>query len=185
MGATSLKDGTSCLSFPANLSNVSVELIESQNPVLIEKKELICDSAGPGKFRGGLGQEVSTVILPGDNAPDGVLRVGVRGGRFEHPVPGILGGGDAPPSEVIFNGTRIETGTGFPMKPGDRLIFRSAGGGGYGDPFEREPSAVEQDVFNGLVSAEASRTKYGVVLNANRGTVDLNATEKLRRELTK
>lgn len=79
MGASSWKDGTSCLSFPGNLANVPVELLESDLPVVIEKKELLCDSAGPGKFRGGLGQEITTVIPKGDIAPDGELRVGIRG----------------------------------------------------------------------------------------------------------
>ena len=181
MGASSLKDGTSCLAYPFSLSNLSVELLESDLPVLCDKKELLRDSGGPGKFRGGLGQEISYAVPDGDLAPEGVLRMAIRGGRFESPYLGIRGGKEAPPSHIILSGKRLETGTGHNVKPGDRLVLKISGGGGYGDPMTRDTHAVEEDVTNGLVSIEAAKTKYGIVINEDTGKVDIKATEKLRR----
>ena len=183
MGASSWKDGRSCLAFPHNLSNVPIELLESEIPVLFEKKEFICDSGGPGKFRGGLGQELVSFIPEGDIGPEGEMRCGMRGGRYEYPVPGIMGGKEARVAEIILNGKHTKTGTGFTMEPCDRLALRLSGGGGYGDPMERDPRGVEEDVLNGLVSVEAAKAEYGVVINEKTGKVDNKATEKLRGKL--
>ncbi len=185
MGGSSWKDGTSCLAYPHSLANLPVELLESDLPVLCEKKELLCDSGGPGKFRGGLGQEASYFVPNGDLAPDGVFKMGIRGGRFKSSYLGILGGKEAPSSEIILNGKHVETGTGHNMKPGDRLVLNISGGGGYGSPMERDPRAVEEDVLNGLVSIESAIDDYGVVIERNTGKVDMSATEKLRKNAAK
>jgi N-methylhydantoinase B/oxoprolinase/acetone carboxylase alpha subunit len=182
MGGSSWKDGTSCLAFPCSLANLPVEMLESDLPVVCERKELWCDSGGPGKFRGGLGQELSFVVPDGENAPDGIFRMGIRGGRFLSPYLGILGGKAAPQSEIILNDEPVQTGTGHNMVPGDRLVIRISGGGGYGNPMERDPSAVEQDVLNGYVSIKQAKRDYGVVVNPKTGKVDIKATEKLRKE---
>jgi len=182
MGASSWKDGTSCLSFPPSLANLPVELLENDMPIVVEKKELLCDSGGPGKFRGGLGQEITYYVPDKNLAPEGgELTVGVRGGRFKSPFLGILGGKEAPPSAIILNGRNVETGKGFTMKAGDRLVVRVSGGGGYGNPMERDHGAVVEDVRNGLISRRAAQGEYFVVLKRNSVEVDLKATEQLRK----
>ncbi len=180
MGAAAWKDGTSCLSFPCSLANLPVELLESEVPLVMDKKELRCDSAGPGKHRGGLGQTASYYVPEGDIAPEGVFRMGIRGGRFESPFLGILGGKKAPSSEIILNGKHVETGTGRNLSPGDKIILNLSGGGGYGNPMERDYLAVEEDVLNGLVSVKSAKSDYGVIINERTMKADLDATEKLR-----
>ncbi len=68
------------------------------------------------------------------------------------------------------------------MKAGERLYHRQAGGGGWGDPLQREPKLVARDVKNEKVSVEAARDDYGVVLNQASGAIDREATETLRRQ---
>ena len=85
------------------------------------------------------------------------------------------------------NGRRVETSplpgkvSGFPLEPGDVLLMESSGGGGFGDPLERDPASVVADVLEGYVTPAAVETVYGVVLHA--GTPDLAATAVRRAEL--
>ena len=105
------------------------------------------------------------------------------------PAFGILGGGSAVPvaSYVVRQGRDLHFDTpgkvsGFRMKEGDVLVLQSAGGGGYGDPLERDPERVRADVRAGYVSAERARERYGVVLGTD-GGVDAALTAALRRTL--
>jgi N-methylhydantoinase B len=66
------------------------------------------------------------------------------------------------------------------LKPGDLVTIDAPGGGGYGDPLEREPEMVQADVVEGYVSVESAREEYGVVINAQTGEIDLDATKKMR-----
>ena len=114
---------------------------------------------GPGRFRGGLGQDVE-IELTGTRAATLSLLVE----RVQHPALGVLGGHAGAPSRVRWNGKE----GGFPLKgksrieAGDRLLVRYPGGGGYGDPREREREAVREDVATGLVSERVAKEIYGL-----------------------
>ncbi|MGE0714140.1 MAG: hydantoinase B/oxoprolinase family protein [Alphaproteobacteria bacterium] len=160
-GARPDRDGVSCLCFPVNLSNNSLEAIEGELPVVVEARRLWVDSAGPGKHRGGLGQQFIFRILHGDVGPMGGVTFGARGGRYSFPVPGILGGGEAPLGNLLVNGAPAQNWERMALAPGDVVECRIPGGGGFGDPLERDPAAVASDLANGLITPEHAAARYG------------------------
>jgi len=159
MGARARRDGLSATCFPSNVVCGSMEIIEALSPLRIWRKELASDSGGPGRQRGGLGQDVE-VELTG-NQP-GTLSLLVE--RVWHPARGVLGGVAGAASRVVWNGRE----SGFPLKgksriaAGDRLNVRYPGGGGFGDPRERDRAEVEADLEAGLISETAAREVYGL-----------------------
>lgn len=159
MGARAAQDGLSATCFPSNVVCGSMEIIEALTPLRIWRKELAPDSGGPGRQRGGLGQDVE-IELATDQP--GTLSLLVE--RREHPALGVEGGGSGAPSRVVWNGQE----DGFPLKGksriagGDRLVVRYPGGGGFGDPRERDRALVQKDVDAGLVSAAAAAEVYGL-----------------------
>ena len=163
MGARPDSDGISCLTFPVNVGNTPVEVLESEVPVLVKKRALWEDSAGPGEFRGGFGQEFEVEVLDGDLGPLDEVLVSFRGGRFIHSVPGVQGGGGAPNGELYVNGERQEPGIQRTLGPGDSFLCRAPGGGGFGDPAKRTSGAVRRDLRDGLVTDEYVRRNYGEI----------------------
>lgn len=161
MGARPDSDGVSCLTFPVNVGNTPVEVLESEVPVLVRKRALWQDSAGPGEFRGGFGQEFEVEVLDGELGPLDEVLVSFRGGRFIHPVPGVQGGGGAPNGELYVNGERQEPGIQRTLGPGDSFLCRAPGGGGFGDPANRASVAVKRDLRDGLVTDGYVRRNYG------------------------
>jgi N-methylhydantoinase B len=161
LGARANKDGVSCLAFPYNVGNTPAEVVESEVPVVVEERSLWQDSAGPGKYRGGLGQKYVLRMLDGDLGPAGDVLASFRGGRFIHPPRGILGGGSAPKGFLSIRGESQDAGRQVVLRAGDRIVSQIPGGGGYGDPRERSREAVARDVQDGLISAEHARTHYG------------------------
>lgn len=162
LGARPDRDGISCISFPTNVSTLQVEVLEADAPLIVEKKEFRIDSGGPGKFRGGCGQEVTLRIRDGMGAPHGPVYVGIQGGRLGEPIEGYMGGGTGLPGSIALNGERIGAGRLWQLRAGDRIEYKTPGGGGYHHPSERHRSAVEADVRDGLVSSEAAKEVYGV-----------------------
>ena len=181
LGAGPDRDGTSCLSFPTNVATLPVELLEADVPILVERKEMLPDSAGPGRFRGGLGQEVIVSVSDGELTTGGPVLLSCQGGRFDFGVPGLHGGRPAPRGEVHYNGKAVRSGAQWVLKPGDRVVYKVPGGGGFYDPFTRDPYRVLADVQAGLVTVEAARRDYGVVITAA-GKFDDEATECLRKD---
>ncbi|MEL0021359.1 MAG: hydantoinase B/oxoprolinase family protein, partial [Rickettsiales bacterium] len=161
MGARPDSDGVSCLTFPVNVGNTPVEVLESEVPILVTKRALWQDSAGPGAFRGGFGQEFEVEVLDGDLGPLDDILVSFRGGRFIQPVPGVRGGGGAPNGELYVNGERQEPGIQRTLGPGDRFLCRAPGGGGFGSPSKRTEAAIQRDLRAGLTSETYVRTHYG------------------------
>ncbi|HEX9463765.1 MAG TPA: hydantoinase B/oxoprolinase family protein [Alphaproteobacteria bacterium] len=179
-GARPDGDGISAMDeLVVNVMNTPVEAVESEFPVRIERYELAVDSAGPGKFRGGLGIRRQWRILVEESA------INLRSDRFKYASPGVFGAKPARPSRAVLNpGTPQERPltskiSGLRLQRGDLLSWELAGGGGWGDPFERDPDRVRQDVVRGYVSIEAARRDYGVVLAADL-TIDAAATARLR-----
>ena len=176
------RDGNDGLCNPANVaSNIPVEEAESQYPVRIGRYGLVDDSGGAGQFRGGLAVERQWELLEGE------AHLAIRSDRRDHLPYGLSGGGPGTPSNSILHhadGDEIlPTMISTRMKAGERLYHRQAGGGGWGDPLERDTSAVERDVRNGKVSVEAARRQYGVVMDPHSLRVDEGATASQRAQM--
>ncbi len=182
MGASSRFDGHHCAIFPANGANTPVEILESDTPLIIEERGLIMDSGGPGKQRGGIGRQM-IIRSPedGEHSPRRTT-IAVQAGRFVYPPNGMFNGKNGSKAKFLKNDENADpSGLTF-LDPGDRISFVSAGGGGYGDPFERDPEAVEKDVLYGYVSIEKAKQDYGVVIDPETLTLNLTATLQLRKK---
>jgi N-methylhydantoinase B len=163
-GARPTKDGLSATAFPSGVRSVPVEIVESIAPVVIWRKEYRADSGGPGRMRGGLGQVME--IASSENAPFAVFAMFER---IDHPARGRNGGHDGAPGGVSLVSGQALRGKGQQtIPPGERLRLELPGGGGFGDPRERDAERVRADVRNGLVSAEAAEKAYGVTQTARR-----------------
>ncbi len=184
-GASARYDGYSCLCFPNNTRNIPVEVTENEARMYYVRKELRMDSGGPGRNRGGLGQEVEFGILDGGGELSRDVESSVRlSGRTENgafPVFGRRDGRNGRGSGMWLNGEPVDHGVYRRLVPGDRVRFVLSGGGGYGDPNEREPDRVLADVEQGYVSLERAEADYGVVIDPERMLVDAAATAELRR----
>jgi len=183
LGANARTDGPTARGFPYNVGNIPIETAENDLPIIYLKKELVPDSGGPGRNRGGLGQTFEFVVADGDLGPDGPMVVGIRGsGRkpdSPYPVFGRLGGGVGRGEHLMLNDVEIPHGPQQALRAGDRLSMALPGGGGFGLATEREPERVARDVRLGYVSVQAALDDYGVVLDAA-GSIDADATRKAR-----
>jgi N-methylhydantoinase B len=174
-GARPTKDGLDGTAFPSGVRTMPVEATENVAPIVIWRKELRPDSAGAGRTRGGFGQ-----IMEIAGKDDLDFACNAIFDRVAHPPKGRDGGGDGAPGRVALkSGATLRT-KGLQIIPeGDRLMLCLPGGGGMGDPMERDPALVASDVRDGLVSIQAARNDYKVVLGPD-GTVDQQATRELR-----
>ena len=183
MGAGSRADGNYVYIFPANGANTPVEIFESDTPLLVEKREFIIDSGGPGRTKGGLGRRMILRIPDDEYAPIPPVSMGIQSGRYRYPPKGLFGGKDGAGARYLVNG---ESGNPYALtllSPGDIVTMDAAGGGGFGDPLERDPKLVRNDVEDEYVSVEHAREDYGVVMDPQTMKVDPDASEKLRAAL--
>ena len=158
MGGSHVQDGLPCTAFPTNAGAGSIEAFESIAPLIVWKKELRQDSGGPGKFRGGLGQEIVVEVVSAEP-----IRLSLLSDRQKYAPRGMLGGKDGAKVEIrLADGTRPHPKSRGTLKPGDVLTLRFSGGAGYGDPRGRDPDAVRRDIRAGYVSAERAKQAYGV-----------------------
>jgi N-methylhydantoinase B len=178
-GARAERDGLEGVSNPlANLGNQPIELIEADQPLRVERYGLVPDSGGAGRCRGGLAYVREYTVL----AERATLTI--RTDRRDHPPYGLEGGepGASSTNVVVSDGEARELPT-MPMaahvlEQGDSFTHVSAGGGGFGNPFDRDPAAVLEDVLDGKISVAGARERYGVVVAG--GEVDVIATTELR-----
>jgi N-methylhydantoinase B len=160
-----------------------IEAVEQLYPVRVEATVLREDSGGPGRWRGGLGLTRAVRIL----APG--TRLSVLAERAVLPPFGVCGGGAGATNRFWLrrDGAPIQPSplpgkvSAFPVEPGDVLMMESSGGGGFGDPLERDPAAVLADLAEGYVTPAAAAAVYGVVLAG--GHVDTAATAARRAQL--
>jgi N-methylhydantoinase B len=157
MGARATRDGLNCISFPANSSNLPVEVMENALPLRVHHKALRPDSGGAGRFRGGLGQEVELEAV----APE-ALTIRAEHGKLKTPPRGFRGGSDGAPGGVYVNGKPIPDKLPVILCQGDRMRLVTPGSGGMYAPAERCRSAIERDVEEGVVTAEAAARDYGI-----------------------
>jgi len=185
MGASSMNDGNYVYIFPANGANTPIEIFESDTPLIVERRELLMDSGGPGRMKGGLGQREVFRIPDDKYAPIPPVNLGIQAGRHVHPPEGLFGGKPGAKAQFLVNGVHGNPFGLTQLKPGDAVTIDAAGGGGNGNPLEREPEMVESDMIEGYVSIEAAKKDYGVVIDPNTMKVDEEATRKLRESLRK
>ncbi len=180
-GARPDRDGNDGLCNPANVaSNIPIEEAESGYPVRIERYGLVADSGGAGQYRGGLAIEREWQLLTGE------AHLAIRSDRRDHLPYGLYGGQSGTGSINLLhraNGEEVlPTMISTSIQAGERIYHRQAGGGGWGDPHQRDPQAVARDVKNDKVSLLAARQHYGVVLDPETFAVDHEATQTLRRD---
>jgi N-methylhydantoinase B len=165
----------------ANMASQSVEVTEAEMPLAVMAYEFMPDKAGAGKFRGGVPFRRDYRFLE----HEGVLQV--RSDRRDHRPFGLYGGSPGRPSENYLNpdagGELIPSKLTMTIRKGDVFRHVLAGGGGWGDPLERDPAAVLRDVRNEFLSANRARADYGVIVDIKAWRVDIAATEKLRAEI--
>ena len=180
-GARATKDGMDAVQpHVQNTENSPVEEMESGYPIRVLRYELVKDSEGAGRFRGGLG-------LRRDYVFDHETMFSVLADRAKFEPWGLGGGHPAPPAQYIRDPEREPDvyGSKFAVTLDAGEVFRvqMAGGGGYGPPHERDPHLVLEDVLDGKVSLERAREVYAVAIDPEAEAVDSEATETLRRTL--
>jgi N-methylhydantoinase B len=179
-GGRPVGDGPSaCVSVcQGDVRNIPIEIQESRYPLVFTKQELRSDSGGAGRHRGGLGLEIEAL-------PQQVVFTNIANERTTCPPWGLHGGqpGAVNDTVVVQPGAEpvhVKKHTGLRLEPGSSISFRTAGGGGWGVPFDRPAAEVLEDVLDGFVSRDAAREQYGVVVS-EAGEVDVAATETLRK----
>jgi N-methylhydantoinase B len=180
-GACMGQDGVSAIthSVAGDFRNVPIETQESRCPILVKSLRLGVDTGGAGQWRGGLNTVKEFEALED-------LAFQTHFERTKTPQWGLFGGKDgAIPGVTIYpagGGASYDVlkTSGISLKKGSRVVARTGGGGGYGDPLQRDPAHVLSDVLNGYVSPKAARDVYGVALTGREPRVDEAATAALR-----
>ena len=161
-----------------NTANAPIEETELNYPVRIIRYELVEDSEGPGKHRGGLGLRRDYLF------PDHETSFTILADRERWGPHGLFGGLAGRKAYYLLNpdGAATELGSKVTvqLKPDEVISYRTCGGGGYGPPEERDPQNVLRDVRDGKVSIERARQLYGVAVNTEDWTVDSEETARLR-----
>ena len=163
-----------------NTENAPIEETEINYPVQIVRYELVEDSEGPGRHRGGLGLRRDYLFNDHD------VTFTILSDRDKSGAWGIMGGNESRKAYYILNpqgeAKAMSSKTTLDLKPGDTISYQTCGGGGYGPPEERDPSLVLKDVRDGKVSVERAKSIYKTVINLNNWSVNKSETDKLRRK---
>jgi N-methylhydantoinase B len=166
-GGRNGKDGSNCTAplFGVGLAVQALEGQERLSPVTTTGHEIVTDSGGPGLYRGGCGVKKGGTLTDAEHTVMSYCCDRARAVTW-----GINGGLPSLPHGVWLNkGTERERFLGavfsnIPIRPGDTFPRPSAGGGGFGDPLERDPDSVKEDIVDGYVSVERARKDYGVIV---------------------
>jgi N-methylhydantoinase B len=129
MGGRNGKDGLDATAFPSNVANVPVEVMEQATPVVVSRRELIPESAGAGRYRGGAGQRIGLRLRGTQPA-----NVSCMVERTEAAPRGLLGGGHGRAAGVLVDRKRVDPKNAFVLHPGQELVLETPGGGGFGAP---------------------------------------------------
>lgn len=182
-GGDFISDGESFLNplSAGACKNTPTEILESTFPIVVDRCELIPDSGGPGRHRGGVGSRtVFRLTTPG------LFFATIEKGKVPH--WGIFGGKDGLRNYAVVHSKKngefeVLKNPAVPLDAGDYVSVIAGGGGGYGDPLERDPEAVRRDVIEGYVTPEHARCDYGVAIKPEAFEIDARATAELRKAL--
>lgn len=175
MGARPAKDGLSATAFPSGVRTMPVEVTESISPLVFWRKELVIDTGGAGASRGGLGHRL--VIGTADETPYGIQ---LTADRIDNPPQGLAGGqGGGAAAARLASGKPLRPKGNQTVPAGDSALLQLAGGGGYGDPRQRDPQMIAADLREERISVTAARDTYGAVIGDD-GQVDVAATAAAR-----
>jgi N-methylhydantoinase B len=182
MGARPTGDGLSATAFPSGIRGVPAEVVESISPVVMHRRQLRPDSEGPGRYRGGFGQEMEIGVR--SSCP---WTLSAMYDRTSCPAQGVCGGFPGATGTVRTSGAKdLHPKRQQRIGADERVILSLPGGGGFGPPTERDPAQVARDVTAGLVSVERAREVYRVVLTETgqhgERTAATEATGRLREE---
>ena len=187
-GARPAKDGLSAVGFPSGVAGVPAEVIESLSSLVMRRRELRPDSGGAGAWRGGLGQ-----LTEFSNRAPGPWSVSCIVDRTRYAASGLRGGKPGMAGEVFLeDGLRPNPKAQIELAADQVVHLNPPGGGGYGDPFDRDPELVRQDVAAGYVTPEAAARDYGVAVRfsgakdelvrlPHQWTIDKETTASLRQ----
>ncbi len=179
-GARPDRDGLTVITHDtSNLARVPVEAFEQDYPFRLLECDTWTDSGGPGRWRGGLGFHAVVEVQRGE------CPLSIRRDRHDIAPWGLFGGKSAPRNRIVVHRAdgRVEEMPSMiviRLTAGDKIEFYTTGGGGHGDPLEREPWRVREDVLDWAVSREKAAEDYGVVLSDPDLEVDEAATKALR-----
>ncbi len=175
------RDGQDGAAFPlSNVANTPIELIEIENPILVEEYGFLPDTGGPGRYRGGLGVVKQWRCLTDD------VSVQLRSDRYHTPPWGLWGGEAGAPGRIIVNPAseaeyQPPSKGRLTLNKGDVLRTEMPGAGGFERALERNPDAVANDVRQEKMSVDHAKTAYGVVIDPMNLEVDEEATTQLRQ----
>ena len=183
-GGSPNRDGMDGVTLPhGNYSNAPVEIVEAEQPLMIEQYGFVPDTGGAGKYRGGLAIVRKYRLL----SDEGMLQV--RSDRRKFLPYGLQGGKPGTPSSNVLNPTRENTTLPSKflrnIKRDDVFRHQTAGAGGWGNPLERDPQKVLEDVINEKLTRDFAQREYGIILKGDGTSVDLAATRRLRQRMTK
>jgi N-methylhydantoinase B len=166
------------------LTPASIEVVEQQQPIIVERLEIRPDSGGAGQWEGA--PSALTIYRTRD---DEVRFTANTAGR-DFPPPGVAGGGSGAANHSYLqrrDGTRTELPISLDvtLEPGERLISEACGGGGFGDPLLRDPQRVCERLRAGWITEARARDTYGVVIDTSSEVfyVDTKATDALRAQI--
>jgi N-methylhydantoinase B len=158
-GGRAGRDGAEALSPVMNCSNIPVEVHEANNPILVRRLELLADTSGAGRWRGGCGLRKDVELL------NSSALLSLLGDRHRFAPYGLQGGEPGTRAETILNphhnAERLSSKEVREIAKGDIVSYRLSGAGGYGAPAERDPAAIAEDIADGYVSREFAEAKYG------------------------
>jgi N-methylhydantoinase B len=167
LGALDNQDGTATTPAPTNMKKVPHEVWEDFTDISVISESFLCDSGGAGKFRGGVGVEI---VMRNDSGH--LMTFDFFACRTRIPARGINGGKSGALRQLFINGEETQMGLRIGINPGDEIMVREAGGGGYGNPRERPVEKVLDDFKHGFVSIDGALQEYGVRIDLERLTAE-------------
>ena len=172
-GARSFADGHNGVYYVAQENNPA-EFLDQMYPLRLLRYEMLLDSGGPGKFRGGAGVTREVMWL----GPEAILAIRIDG--IKNPAWGVSGGQAGRPGRCVINPGRPNQREVSPLSDGERVLagdvirFQTCGGGGWGHPFDRDTTRVLDDVRGGYVSAAGALQDYGVLVHTQGDEIELD-----------